>query len=119
MWIFYCAKIVLDIGVLVDKFNLDGLKGKAEVMITNKFQWMVQEDEFLNVKVETLKWLLQNDDIYIDWLIDSIDWLIRWIEVNKEVRKSHFSDLVTSVRIQHIRPPVNSIIYELNVAFLR
>lgn len=96
----FCVKFYL-------KYNSEELQVKVDAVLLNKFQIVAQEEDYRNLNVDTLKWLLQNDNIYVYSEEEIFNALIRWIEFDEEKRKEHFSELLPLVRIQQVKQTVN------------
>lgn len=100
-------KNCLRLRAFADQNNLKKVKVEAETILMNKFQLVIQEKEFQDLQIDTLKWLLENDEIYVYSEEEVFNAIIRWIEFDEEQRKCNFGALVSLVRIQQIKQTVN------------
>lgn len=99
-------KTALGLWLLAEQYNLVELKAAAEAIIMKHFQILAHGKEFRELKVDTLKWLLQNDRIYVYSEEEVFNAVVRWIEFDEEQRNSCFVELVSLVRVQFINKMV-------------
>jgi hypothetical protein len=83
------------------------MQDETETYLMNKFQLVTQGKEFQDLKIETLKLILENDEMYVYSEEEVFNAIIRWIEFDEEQRKCNFGALVSLVRVQQIKQTVN------------
>lgn len=77
------------------------LQKKAKNFIVANFISVCQEDEFLELKCEDLKEIIQDDNLCVEGEEDVFSAVATWVEADEEGRSSYFCDLLKCVRLEN------------------
>ena len=77
------------------------LQKEAKNFIVANFISVCQEDEFLELKCEDLKEIIQDDNLCVDGEEDVFSAVATWVEADEEGRSSYFCDLLKCVRLEN------------------
>ena len=77
------------------------LQKEAKKFIVANFISVCQEDEFLELKCEDLKEIIQDDSLCVEGEEDVFSAVATWVEADEEGRSSYFCDLLQCVRLEY------------------
>lgn len=99
----------LRLWLLADRYSLAELMEKALVMVMDSFPLLVAANEdFLQLEMKSLQLLLGDDNLTVLCEEDVLDALVRWVRLDEDNRKAHFTQLMSVVRVDEMKPEVNT-----------
>jgi len=83
---------------LASVFSCRDVEARAQNFILERFEIVSQTDEFLKLAAKEVKKFLSMDDIIVKSEESIFECILRWIRVDEENRRTHFDDLIETVR---------------------
>lgn len=89
---------------LADRHALSALRARAQDYITTQFSQVVQQQDFLELPVESLETILQRDDLDVKCEECVFEALMHWVRACQDERYPLLARLLTHVRLPLLEP---------------
>lgn len=89
---------------LADRHALSALRARAQDYITTQFSQVVQQQDFLELPVESLETILQRDDLDVRCEECVFEALMNWVRARQDERYPSLARLLTHVRLPLLEP---------------
>ncbi|XP_005921409.1 kelch-like protein 6 [Haplochromis burtoni] len=89
---------------LADRHALSALRARAQDYITTQFSQVVQQQDFLELPVESLETILQRDDLDVKCEECVFEALMHWVRARQDERYPSLARLLTHVRLPLLEP---------------